>query len=261
MTENENKKIVNKTDAQGEKKAPRRRFPAKKPAARKSAPKAEAKADVKTAAGTPEKTARKPRKAALKAAKKAEAPKAAAAPKAKKPAAKNAPVKNAPAKNAPAKNLPGKQNRHTGRRRISAPAAQADKPIISATLQLVGKKPPTMRSRASEHPSRATLRMIPLGGMCEIGKNMTAYEYGSDIIIVDCGQSFPDETMPGVDSVIPDFTYVLQNRDRVRGIFITHGHEDHIGGLPYLLREFKAPVYGGRMAVEASVVFPQPGGP
>lgn len=139
----------------------------------------------------------------------------------------------------------------TGRRRVTPPAAvQADKPFISQTLQLVGKKPPTMRSRASEHPSRATLRMIPLGGMCEIGKNMTAYEYGNDIIIVDCGQIFPDETMPGVDAVIPDFTYVLQNRDRVRGIFITHGHEDHIGGLPYLMREFKAPIYGGRMAVE-----------
>ncbi|MED9820486.1 MAG: RNase J family beta-CASP ribonuclease [Christensenellales bacterium] len=139
----------------------------------------------------------------------------------------------------------------TGRRRVTPPAAvQVDKPFISQTLQLVGKKPPTMRSRASEHPSRATLRMIPLGGMCEIGKNMTAYEYGNDIIIVDCGQIFPDETMPGVDAVIPDFTYVLQNRDRVRGIFITHGHEDHIGGLPYLMREFKAPIYGGKMAVE-----------
>lgn len=137
-----------------------------------------------------------------------------------------------------------------GRRRVVAPAVQEEKPCISQTLQLVGKKPPTMRSRASAHPSKSTLRMIPLGGMCEIGKNMTAYEYGNDIIIVDCGQIFPDETMPGVDAVIPDFTYVLQNRDRVRGIFITHGHEDHIGGLPYLLREFKAPVYGGRMTIE-----------
>ena len=136
------------------------------------------------------------------------------------------------------------------RRRIVAPIAPEEKPCISQTLQWVGKKPPTMRSRASEHPSRATLRMIPLGGMCEIGKNMTAYEYGNDIIIVDCGQIFPDETMPGVDAVIPDFTYVLQNRDRVRGIFITHGHEDHIGGLPYLMREFRAPIYGGRMTIE-----------
>ena len=140
--------------------------------------------------------------------------------------------------------------RQGGRRRIVSPIMQEEKPCISQTLQWVGKKPPTMRSRASEHPSRATLRMIPLGGMCEIGKNMTAYEYGNDIIIVDCGQIFPDETMPGVDAVIPDFTYVLQNRDRVRGIFITHGHEDHIGGLPYLMREFRAPIYGGRMTIE-----------
>ncbi len=142
------------------------------------------------------------------------------------------------------------QHPQTGRRRVVAPAQQAEKPTISQMLQWVGKKPPTMRSRASEHPAHSTLRMIPLGGMCEIGKNMTAYEYGNDIIIVDCGQIFPDETMPGVDAVIPDFTYVLQNRDRVRGIFVTHGHEDHIGGLPYLLREFKAPVYGGRMTIE-----------
>ena len=156
------------------------------------------------------------------------------------------------AKAAPrAKSAANAQRTQGGRRRIVAPVVHAaDKPCVSQTLQLVGKKPAAMRSRASEHPSRATLRMIPLGGMCEIGKNMTAYEYGNDIIIVDCGQIFPDETMPGVDAVIPDFTYVLQNRDRVRGIFITHGHEDHIGGLPYLMREFKAPIYGGRMAVE-----------
>ncbi len=238
MTENEKKNMTIPSGEQGPKKAPRRRFPARKPAAKKSEPKTEAKADVKTASETQEKKAaeHKPR-----------APRKAAPNAAKKLAAKSAPAKNSPVRTAPAK---GKLRQQAGKRRITAPAVQADKPIISATLQLVGKKPPTMRSRASEHPSRATLRMIPLGGMCEIGKNMTAYEYGSDIIIVDCGQSFPDETMPGVDSVIPDFTYVLQNRDRVRGIFITHGHEDHIGGLPYLLREFKAPVYGGRMAVE-----------
>ena len=135
------------------------------------------------------------------------------------------------------------------RRRI-APPAQLEKPNISQTLTLVGKKPPTMRSRAGEHVPQGTLRVIPLGGMCEIGKNMTAYEYGRDIIIVDCGQVFPDESMPGVDTVIPDFTYVLQNKDRVRGIFITHGHEDHIGGLPFLMQELHAPLYAGRMTVE-----------
>ena len=122
--------------------------------------------------------------------------------------------------------------------------------MISQSLTWVGKKPPVMSSHAGEHVPRNTLRVIPLGGMCEIGKNMTAYEYGSDIIIVDCGQVFPDETMPGVDTVIPDFTYVVQNRDRVRGIFITHGHEDHIGGLPFLMQELKAPLYAGRMTIE-----------
>lgn len=180
------------------------------------------------------------------------APQSAPQARAKAPRAPRAPrAAQAPKSAAPGAQSAKRAHPQTGRRRVTPPAgAQADKPFISQTLQLVGKKPPTMRSRASEHPSRATLRMIPLGGMCEIGKNMTAYEYGNDIIIVDCGQIFPDETMPGVDAVIPDFTYVLQNRDRVRGIFITHGHEDHIGGLPYLMREFKAPIYGGKMAVE-----------
>ena len=245
MTETENKKNMKKTgEAQGEKKPQRRRAPAKKPAAKKAdmkkTPAAKAEAVTSVAEAAQEKPAKKQTRAPRKAAKK-QAPAKAAEPAAK------APKKSVPARK---QNARGAHKAQGGKRRISAPAVQADKPIISATLQLVGKKPPTMRSRASEHPSRATLRMIPLGGMCEIGKNMTAYEYGNDIIIVDCGQSFPDETMPGVDSVIPDFTYVLQNRDRVRGIFITHGHEDHIGGLPYLLREFKAPVYGGRMVVE-----------
>ena len=138
----------------------------------------------------------------------------------------------------------------SGKRKITVPVSLGDKPIISQNLTFVGKKPPTLRSHASEHVPKGTLRMIPLGGMCEIGKNMTAYEYGNDIIIVDCGQLFPDESMPGVDAVIPDFKYVVENKDRVRGIFITHGHEDHIGGLPYLLERLNAPIYGGRMTIE-----------
>lgn len=85
--------------------------------------------------------------------------------------------------------------------------------------------------------------------MCEIGKNMFVYEYGQDMIIVDCGISFPDEAMPGIDVVIPDFTYVMDNLDRLRAIFITHGHEDHIGALPWLLRQVKVPVYGSGMSM------------
>ena len=94
------------------------------------------------------------------------------------------------------------------------------------------------------------VRIIPLGGLNEIGKNMTCYECGDDMFIVDCGLSFPDENMLGVDIVIPDFTYVTKtNKDKVRGIFITHGHEDHIGALPYLLKEVNAPVYGTRLTI------------
>jgi len=287
VTENENRELTQNNQKTGEKKAaPRRRFPAKKPAAQAANPAdAQAKAPRKPraakaqpAAAEGKETASKAKKpvraqAARKTAAKTPEKNAAAQAEAKPVRAKAAPVRkpraaaqkaDAAAKNAkstrqaaPARQTtpvqqaaPAKQAARTGRRRIVAPVSQAEKPFISQSLQLVGKKPPSLRSRASEHPNRATLRMIPLGGMLEIGKNMTAYEYGNDIIIVDCGQSFPDESMPGVDAVIPDFTYVLQNRDRVRGIFITHGHEDHIGGLPYLLREFKAPVYGGRMTIE-----------
>ncbi|MEE3352312.1 MAG: ribonuclease J, partial [Saccharofermentanaceae bacterium] len=94
------------------------------------------------------------------------------------------------------------------------------------------------------------LKVIPLGGMQEIGKNMTLFEYGNDIIIVDVGVAFPEESMLGVDSVIQDYTYVLQNKDKVRGIFLTHGHEDHIGSLPYLMRELKCPLYGGKLTIE-----------
>lgn len=92
--------------------------------------------------------------------------------------------------------------------------------------------------------SNQKLKIIPLGGLNEIGKNITAFEYGNDIIVVDCGLSFPDDSMFGIDLVIPDFSYLKKNAKKVRGVVITHGHEDHIGALPYLLREINAPVYG-----------------
>ncbi|MBQ8831038.1 MAG: ribonuclease J [Oscillospiraceae bacterium] len=91
------------------------------------------------------------------------------------------------------------------------------------------------------------LKIIPLGGLNEVGKNMTVYEYGDDIVIADCGLGFPDDDMYGVDLVIPDFTYVVKNITKVRAIAITHGHEDHIGAIPYLLREVNIPIFATRL--------------
>ena len=93
------------------------------------------------------------------------------------------------------------------------------------------------------------LKIIPLGGVGEIGKNMTVIEYGSDIIIVDCGMSFPDEEMPGIDVIIPDMTYIEKNAANVRGILITHGHEDHIGAVPYALQKLNVPVYATKLTI------------
>ena len=91
------------------------------------------------------------------------------------------------------------------------------------------------------------LKIIPLGGLDEIGKNITVLEYGKDMIVVDCGVGFPDEDMYGVDLVIPDFTYLVKNQDKLRGMFITHGHEDHIGSIPYCMQQVNCPIHGTAM--------------
>ncbi len=104
-------------------------------------------------------------------------------------------------------------------------------------------------SSRKDNKSVNPIRISFLGGIDEIGKNMTVYEYDNEMIIVDCGLAFPDPDMLGVDMVIPDFTYIEKNRDKVKGIFITHGHEDHIGGLAYLLKSVNIPVYGTKLTI------------
>lgn len=97
--------------------------------------------------------------------------------------------------------------------------------------------------------AKKKLKIIPLGGLEEIGKNITVFEYGEDILVVDCGMAFPDDEMLGIDLVLPDITYLMKNVNKVRGIVVTHGHEDHIGALPYVLKELNVPVYGTRLTL------------
>ncbi len=106
------------------------------------------------------------------------------------------------------------------------------------------------KSSRSRAPQRRTpVRIISLGGLGEIGKNMTVIECSNDMFIIDCGLAFPDDDMLGVDIVIPDFSYIERNLDRLRGVVLTHGHEDHIGALPYFLSQFKVPIYGTRLTL------------
>ena len=146
----------------------------------------------------------------------------------------------------------GKKTATQEEKGMGAPLKKAKSTLASAPAR--GKKTAGPASKgkgraAVEKQKKGTLKVIPLGGLQEIGKNITLLEYENDIIAVDCGMGFPDDEMFGVDLVIPDFTYLEKNEDRIRGVFLTHGHEDHIGAVPYLLRAVHTPVYGTGLTV------------
>lgn len=172
-----------------------------------------------------------PKKQSRKPAKKAEKPeKAAKQAEVAAPAAAPAPEKPAPEKPA------SERKTHVRKGNRKAEKANTDKGRAVDPVQI--KRDPEAR-----------LRVIPLGGLMEVGKNMTLFECGDEILIVDCGIGFPDEDMPGIDLVIPDMSYLETNRDKIKGIVITHGHEDHIGAIPYFLRTFNVPVWGTKLSL------------
>ena len=127
----------------------------------------------------------------------------------------------------------------------SAPKKTIFKSTVKSNTKTRSAKAPA-KKKAKQKPS---IRIAFLGGLNEIGKNMTVFECEGDMLILDCGMAFPDGDMLGVDMVIPDYTYIEQNRDKIRGVVITHGHEDHIGGIPYLLSKVNVPIYGTPLTI------------
>lgn len=138
-------------------------------------------------------------------------------------------------------------------RRKAAPARgrqQGTRKSLPAVKEAGERKAPVRKpSRSSQKEAKSKLKIIPLGGLEQIGMNITAFEYEDSIIVVDCGLAFPGDDMLGIDLVIPDVSYLKQNIDKVKGFVITHGHEDHIGALPYILQQVNVPVYGTKLTI------------
>ncbi len=152
-------------------------------------------------------------------------------------------TKTAKKNNIQNKKSSAKKSNSTSKKQSSKPARRPDYRKNNP------RKTPPERNAAKRDKAKKPVRIIPLGGIGEIGKNITLYEYDGDMFIVDCGMSFPDADTPGVDIVIPDFTYVLENKDKIKGMVLTHGHEDHIGAIPYLLKNFNVPIYATKLTL------------
>lgn len=145
------------------------------------------------------------------------------------------------------KAAPVKQSSPKAKTQAQSRAKQTSKTTqAKAKPQTSAKLPKSNKSKAS---SQKPVKITFIGGLNEIGKNITMYEYGDDAVLVDCGMAFPDDQMLGIDIVIPDFSYVLQNASKIRGVVLTHAHEDHIGALPYLLKELNLPIYGTKLTI------------
>ena len=150
-----------------------------------------------------------------------------------------------PVKEQPAKQPVKEQNA------VQQPKKRGEKAqAVPAPKQNAKEKAP-QKEKGQRGRKKRPIKVLFFGGVGEIGKNMTAIEYGNDIIVIDAGIIFPTEEMPGIDLVFPDITYLVQNKNKIRGVFLTHGHEDHIGGVPYLMKELdpSTPVYGSKLTL------------
>lgn len=154
-------------------------------------------------------------------------------------------AQNIEIENEPKKEIENKKKnirRNYVRKNIKNETKKNEETVIAVTPKMV-------QTKKNIKVARDRLKIIPLGGLEEVGKNMTVFEYGNEMIIVDCGVAFPEDDMLGVDLVIPDFSYLTKNREKFKAMVITHGHEDHIGAIPYVLKELNVPVYGTRLTL------------